>query len=175
MLFIHFSKKGVYMYFSSTYLFKWMWCELYILDQQVVGGGGGTDRWPVRADELQRHESFPQLRCQEIMLVVTSNVWDAAFCLPYINVKSTKHTPCESKKERLSDEWVNKLYRGAEMLTKLVARGLLPNASLYVKIISLLSEECCSYDKYFHSSSIQCCLHSFGTRLNKRHLRRYLS
>lgn len=38
------------------------------------GGGGAADRWPVRADKVKRHESFLRLLCQEIVLMVISDV-----------------------------------------------------------------------------------------------------
>lgn len=48
------------------------------------------------------------------------------------------------------------------MLTKLLARGLFPNACLYVTLISPLSKECYRVNKHFLCSSIHCCLQSFG-------------
>lgn len=58
------------------------------------------------------------------------------------------------------------------MLTKLFAIGLLPKASLYVKIISLLLKECC---RVTTNTFIPHLFSAVCTSLNKRHLKRYLS
>lgn len=58
------------------------------------------------------------------------------------------------------------------MLTKLFAIGLLPKASLYVKIISLLLKECC---RVTTNTFIPHLFSAVCASLNKRHLKRYLS